>query len=119
LDHGVATLRLKDICSVFDAFTVPNSFDPAHALGFVSAVVNSLRIDWNCTNPRHFSSAASRFAADFKEGSATIAVTVTTPSTAPPFTPAAQHGFQFTANPATSVTDFAQIGQERNGALFS
>jgi len=119
LDDGEATLHLQNVCNVFDAFTVANSLSPAHALGFVSATINSLRIHWKgITKKRSFSNAASRFAGDFVENSATIAVTTTTPPTKPPFTPAAQDGFQFVANPATTTSLFAQIGHERNGSLF-
>jgi hypothetical protein len=44
---------------------------------------------------------------------------VRTPHTKPPFTPAPQDGFQFVADPASTVSNFAQIGHESNGALFS
>jgi hypothetical protein len=47
LNTGEAVLKLESVCSVFDAFTVPNSFDPLHALGFVGAVLRSLRIHWS------------------------------------------------------------------------
>jgi hypothetical protein len=43
---------------------------------------------------------------------------VTTPPTKPPFTPVAEDGFEFVANPATTITDFAQIVHEDNGVLF-
>jgi len=67
---------------------------------------------------RSFSNATSRFTGDFIENSATIAVTTTTRTTKPPFTPTAQDGFHFIADPATTVSNFAQIGHENNGALF-
>ncbi len=104
-----------------DVFTVPNSFDIAHALGFVGAIVKSLRIEWSgITNSfLSFSSAAEKFAGDFFETSATIAVTTTTPATEPPFTPSPQDGFRFVSDPTTTVTNFAQIGRERNGLFFS
>ena len=47
-----------------------------------------------------------------------ISVTVNTPSTNPPFTPAPQDGFEFVADPTTTVSHFAQIGHENNGSLF-
>jgi len=31
-EYSEAVLQLEGVCSVFDAFTVPNSFDPLHAL---------------------------------------------------------------------------------------
>ena len=44
---GTARLLVHNVCSVFDVFTVPNSFDPAHALGIFSAIINSMKIDWS------------------------------------------------------------------------
>ena len=120
LDSGEAVLHLRNICSVFDAFTVPNSFDPTHALGLVSALLRSLRIEWSGILHRiTFSNATTRFSGRYVETSATIAVTVETPATHPPFTPTPQHGFKFTSDPATTISNFAQIGHERNGALFA
>ena len=121
LDAGNAVLDLHDICEVHDVFTVPNSFDVTHALGFVGAVVKSLRIEWSgvIQSFLNFSSGAEKFAGNFFRTSATIAVTTRTPATSPPFTPSAQDGFEFVADPATTVTHFAQIGMERNGLLFS
>ena len=120
LDRGEAVLHIENLCSIFDAFSVPNSFDPAHALGFVGAFLRSLRIHWSgIARMVRFSNPTTRFTGDYVENtSATIAVTVRTPPTRPPFTPAAKNGFQFIADPATTVTNFAQIGHERNGALF-
>ena len=120
LDTGEAVLHLRDVCSVFDAFTVPNSFDPTHPLGLVSARLKSLRIEWTGVENRiSFSNETTRFSGDYVENSATIAVHVTTPATNPPFTPASQDGFEFISDPSTTVSHFAQIGRERNGALFS
>jgi hypothetical protein len=121
LDRSEAVLHIENLCSIFDAFSVPNSFDPAHALGFVGAILKSLRIHWNgITRTMSFSNAATGFRGDYVENtSATIAVTVRTPTTTPPFTPAARNGFQFIADPATTVTHFAQIGHESNGVFFS
>ncbi len=120
LDDGDAVLHIENLCTVFDAFSVPNSFDPTHALGFVGALIKSLRIQWSGTRKRvHFSNAKGGFSGDYVENvSATIDLTVSTPATKPPFTPAARHGFQFVADPATTVTEFAQIGHEQNGSLF-
>jgi hypothetical protein len=118
LNTGEAILEMQNVCSVFDAFTVPNSLNPVHPLGLVTAVVRSLRIRWNGMNRRRSFNNRSTFRGDFIEDSATIDLTVATPSTMPPFTPAAQDGFQFVADPRTTITDFAQIGHEDNGALF-
>jgi hypothetical protein len=120
LNRGEAILHIEDLCSIFDAFSVPNSFDPAHAMGFVGAVLESLRIQWSGIRRRvSFSNATTKFRGNYVENTAaTIAVTVRTPATRPPFTPVAQHGFQFIADPRTTVTNFAQIGHENNGSLF-
>jgi hypothetical protein len=120
LDRGEAVLHLEDICSVFDAFSVPNSFDPAHALGFVGAVLESLRIRWSgITRRMSFSNGVTRFRGNYIQSTAaTMEVTVRTPPTRPPFTPAARNGFQFIADPETTVTHFAQLGHENNGSLF-
>ena len=118
LNKGEALLKLKKLCSVFDAFTVPNSFDPLHALGFVGAVISSLRIRWEgITNTRSFNNG-STFRANSVETSATIDLTVETPATKPPFTPSPRDGFRFIADPSSTITHFAQIVQENNGALF-
>jgi len=119
LDEGEAVLHLENVCRVFDAFTVPNSLNPLHPLGLVSAFLKSLRIEWKGITKRKSFSNGATFKGDFVENSATIAVTVMTPETKPPFTPTSQDGFQFVADPASTVSHFAQIGHESNGALFS
>jgi hypothetical protein len=45
-------------------------------------------------------------------------VTVNTPATKPPFTPVSRDGFEFISDPSTTVTHWAQIGNENNGALY-
>ena len=118
LAKGEALLKLDRLCSVFDAFTVPNSFDPLHALGFVGAVIRSLRVRWHgITTTRSFNNG-STFRAKSVETSATIDLTVETPATTPPFTPSPKNGFRFVADPGSTMTHFAQIVQENNGALF-
>ena len=118
LNTGEAILAIENVCSVFDAFTVPSSLDPLHPLGLVSAVVRSLRIRWRGINRRKAFNNGSTFRGNFIENSATMEVTVITPSTKPPFTPAAQDGFRFVADAGTTITEFAKIGHENNGALF-
>ena len=118
MDEGEAVLQIENVCRVFDAFTVANSLDPLHPLGLVSAFIKSLRIEWKgMTNKKSFNNGKT-FRGDFVENSATIAVTVRTPETKPPFTPMTEDGFQFVADPASIVSNFAQIGHENNGALF-
>ena len=113
IDEGTAELRVHNICSVFDVFTVPNSFDPAHALGIFSAIINSMKIEWSGVTRRvlGFSDATNKFRGDFFECSATIAVSATTPKDT-------GHGFHFESDPATTRTEFAQFGIEHNGVFF-
>jgi hypothetical protein len=118
LDEGEATLHLQNLCDVFDAFTVPNSLNPTHPLGLVSGFLKSMRVHWSGIKKVQSFNNGSTFRGNFLETSATIELTVSTPSTKPPFTPGPQDGFEFVANPATSETHFAQIGHENNGALF-
>ena len=119
LDEGEATLRLHNACRVFDAFTVPNSFDTHHPLGLVSAVIESLSIHWTGVSKKLSFSNGKTFRGDFIQSvAAPINVTVSTPSSKPPFTPAPQDGFEFVSDPKTTVNNFAQIGHENNGALF-
>jgi len=68
LDAGTAHLHASNICSVFDAFTVPNSLTPSHPLGnIVSAVLNSLDIRWSGVTRSiiGFSDPANQFSGDF------------------------------------------------------
>ena len=111
--RGTARLLLRHVCSVFDVFTVPNSFDPSHALGIFNAIINSMRIRWSGVTQsfRGFSDPTNQFRGDFFECSAKIAVSVTTP-------PETGHGFHFKSDPAKTVTHFAQFGTEQNGVFF-
>ena len=121
LDEGEAVLHLKNVCRVFDAFTLPNSMNPAHPLGLVSAMIERLSIHWSGIKKRDSFNNHSTFRGDFLETDATIEVTVTTPATKPPFTPAPQDAFEFVSDASVghTVVGFAQIGHENNGALFS
>src|SRR5262249_50179414 len=107
---------------VFDAFTVPNSLNTFHPLGKVSAVINSLRIEWRGTTVRRtHTDCPDAFRGEFFENVATIEVVATTPEGAARACPqtAPRHGFRFESDPArTSVSHFAQIGRERNGVFF-
>ena len=109
-----ARLRVRDVCSVFDVFTVPNSFDPSHALGIFNAVIDSMKIEWGGVTRsfRGFSDPTNQFRGDFFECSAKIAVSVTTPRET-------GQGFHFESDPATTRTNFAQFGTERNGVFFA
>ncbi len=119
LNSGEAVLHLENVCKVFDAFTVPSSLNPLHPLGLVSGMIESLSIHWMGVGKKLSFSNGKTFRGDFIQSvAAPISVTVTTPSTKPPFTPAAQDGFEFVADPKSTVTNFAQIGRENNGSLF-
>jgi hypothetical protein len=118
LDSGEATLHLKNLCSLFDAFTVANSLNPLHPMGLVTSVMKSLRIEWSGIKRVRTFNNHSTFRGEFVETSARIELDITTPATKPPFTPGAQDGFEFEANPDSTITNFAQIGHENNGALF-
>jgi len=110
---GTAELHVHNVCSVFDVFTVPNSFDPMHTLGIFSAIIHSMKIEWSGITGSHvgFCDATNKFRGDFFECSAKIAVSVTTPKDT-------GHGFHFETDPATTTTNFAQFGTEHNGAFF-
>jgi len=119
LKEGEATLHLKNVCQVFDAFTVPSSLNPLHPLGLVSGMLESLSIHWTGISKKLSFSNGKTFRGDFIQSvAAPIAVTVSTPATKPPFTPSAQDGFEFVADTKTTVTNFAQFGHENNCALF-
>lgn len=111
-DGGTAELHVRNVC-VFDAFTVPNSFDPNHAMGIFSAIINSMKIEWSgvTRSVLEFSDATNKFRGDFFECSAKIAVSATTPKDT-------GHGFHFESDPATTHTNFAQFGTEHNGMFF-
>lgn len=112
VDGGTAELRVHNVC-VFDVFVVPNSFDPTHALGIFSAVINSMKMEWSGVTRSvvGFSDATNKFRGDFYECSAKIAVSATTPKDT-------GHGFHFESDPTTTHTNFAQFGTERNGVFF-
>jgi hypothetical protein len=113
LDAGTAELHVRNICSVFDAFTVANSLTPTHPLGnIVSAVFDSLDLRWSGVTRRiiGFGDPVNQFSGDFVETSATIEVTATT-------TKSTGHGFRF-VSAATTTVNFAQIGRETNGVFF-
>jgi hypothetical protein len=114
LDEGSALLHAENIC-VFDAFTVANSLTPSRPLGnLVKGIFNSLRMEWSGVQRRvtGFSDSVDRFRGDFVETSAQIEVTVTTPLST-------GHGFRFVSDPGeTTVSHFAQIGNEHNGVFF-
>ena len=113
LDAGTAELHVRNVCSVFDAFSVANSLTPTHPLGnIVSAVIDSLDMQWSGVTRSiiGFGDPVNQFSGDFFETSATIAVTATTKKST-------GHGFRFVSS-ATTKVNFAQIGRETNGAFF-
>jgi len=114
LSGSEALLRAHHIC-LFDNFTVPNAITPNHPSGTSRAIFDSLELRWRGFQRRvsGFSNAANKFAGDFVETAATIRVTARTIDV---------HGyttFTFVSGPAsTTISHFAQIGRERNGAFF-
>jgi hypothetical protein len=113
-DDADVVLEIRNYC-VLDSFTLANSFDISHPMGHpVAAVIKSLRMHWSGVKRRiSFTSTDpdDRFAGDFIENTATIEVDVVT-------LPSTGHGFRFVSDPAgTTVSNFAQIGRERNGKL--
>jgi hypothetical protein len=76
-----------------------------------------LRVHWSgILSTTQFTSTDpdDKFLGYFLENSATIEVTVTTPASG------SLDGFQFVSDAAsTSISHFAQIGQESNGAFFT
>ena len=105
---------MRNICSVFDAFTVKNSLTPAHPDGnIVSAVIDSLDMKWSGVTRSipGFKDPVNQFSGDFFETSATIDVTATTRKST-------GHGFRFVSS-ATTKVHFAQFGRETNGVFFS
>jgi hypothetical protein len=115
LAGGTAEFHAENICSVFDAFTVANSVSPNRTLGFVSGLIDSVRIEWSgvIKSFAGVHDAVNHFAGDFLQiGGVTIAVTATTPRNT-------GHGFRFVSDPTTTKVNYAQIGRERNGIFFT
>ncbi len=109
----MASLNLTNI-SLTDYYTVPNSLNPAHPLGHQPAVINSLDLKWSGVTCRvEFSDPAIGFAGLFLENSCAIEVTATTAPTP------GHHGFHFVSDPrSTTVSSFAQVGNDHNGSFF-
>lgn len=124
LEDREAVLHIRNLNTIFDAFTVPNSFDTSHPLGLVGASIESLRIHWHGAPPvaplpgDDTPPGGASFSGQFVETSATVGLKIRTPATKPPFTPSPMDGFEFVADPKTTTTEFAQIGRERNGSLI-
>jgi hypothetical protein len=115
LAAGTAELHAQNICAVFDAFTVANSFSPNRPLGYVSGRIESVDIKWSGIVKSFIgiNDTVNHFAGDFYQiANVTIAVTAITPVSA-------GRGFRFVSDPASTVVNYAQIGNERNGVFFS
>jgi len=119
LDAGTASLHVRNLC-VYDAFTVANSVQGVNrAVNQVKGIINSLDMSWSGIIKRDSANEpGNQMRGSFMENTATIAVTATTPFTI--VTALSNgHGFQFVSDPAsTSVSNFAQIGQEFNGVFY-
>jgi hypothetical protein len=91
-----------------DWFTVPNSLDPAHPLGFSPATV-SLHIIWSGITRRvNFSDEEIGFKGYFLENKAIVAATARTPA----------QNYMLVTDPGSTETHFAEIGREHNGSFF-
>ena len=119
LDRGTASLHVQNMC-VYDAFTVANSVQGVNRpVNQVQGIINSLRIEWSGILKRDVANEpVNQMRGAFVENTATIEVTATTPRTM--VTALSNgHGFEFVSDRAsTSVSNFAQIGQESNGVYF-
>jgi hypothetical protein len=119
LDAGTASLHVQNLC-VYDAFTVANSIMGVNrTVNQVQGIINSLRIKWSGILERDVANQpVNQMRGTFVQNKATIEVTATTPRTM--VTPLSNgHGFKFVSDAAsTSVSNFAQIGQESNGVYF-
>jgi len=107
-------LHLRNYCAL-DAFAIPNSLDASHPMGHpVAAVLNSFKMRWSGVNRMaSFTSTdpQDQFTGDFIEDTCEIEVDVTTLRST-------GHGFRFVSDPgSTTISHFAQIGRERNGAF--
>lgn len=112
-DRGSASLHARNICSVFDTFTVPNSLTSTRPLGNpISAEIESLDIEWSGVTRSvvDFSDPVNQFRGDFFECSASIQLSVHTDVST-------GHGFRFVSSQTTAV-NFAQFGREHNGSFF-
>ena len=119
LDAGTASLHIENAC-VYDAFTVANSVAGiARPVNQARGIINSLEIEWSGIIKKDAANEpVNQMRGNFVENTARIAVTATTPRTM--VTALSNgHGFRFVSDPAsTSVSNFAQIGQEQNGIYF-
>lgn len=119
LDAGTASLHVENAC-VLDAFTVANSLAGVNRpVNQVKGIINSLHMEWvGVLGTSTVNEPVNRMRGTFTENTAKIAVTATTPRTA--VTALSNgHGFRFVSDPASSsVSNFAQIGQEQNGGFY-
>jgi hypothetical protein len=119
LDAGTASLHIENAC-VYDAFTIPNSLAGlSRPVNQARGIINSLEMEWSGIIKKDVANEpVNQMRGNFVENTARIAVTATTPRTM--VTALSNgHGFRFVSDPAsTSVSNFAQIGQEQNGIFF-
>ena len=119
LDDGTASLHIENAC-VYDAFTIPNSLAGTNrAVNQARGIINKLEMQWSGIIKQDTANEeVNQMRGNFVENTCRIAVTATTPRTM--VTALSNgHGFRFVSDPAsTSVSNFAQIGQEQNGIYF-
>ncbi|HLZ24191.1 MAG TPA: hypothetical protein VKQ30_18920 [Ktedonobacterales bacterium] len=104
LDNATASMRVNNK-DVEDYFSIGNALSDGPSIP--ANVFYHIR--WSGVTDRvHVRDTTNHFVGDFIEDAATVAWS------------ASESGFAFTSDPAdTSVTAFAEIGQERNGVFFS
>ena len=119
LKAGTASLHVQNAC-VYDAFTVPNSILGVNRpVNQAKGILDRLEMEWSGIIKRDDANEPlNQMRGSFVENTARISVTATTPMTMVT-TLSNGHGFRFVSDPAsTSVSNFAQIGFERNGIFF-
>jgi hypothetical protein len=98
---------------VLDFFTVQNSIDPVNPDGVAAATLNTLHVEWSgVMKSQEYNDPASTFAGTFKVTSATIDLIVTTAAVPAHGIP----GFRFVSDDI--IANFAEVGQEQNGAFY-
>lgn len=105
---------------MYDAFTVANSIMGVNrTVNQVKGIINSLHIDWvGILATASANEPVNMMRGTFIQNTAKIVVTATTPRTAVT-AKSNGHGFRFVSDPASSsVSNFAQIGQEQNGVFY-
>ncbi len=104
LTAGLASLEVRDL-RLKDYHDIPNALVGGGAQP-VPAVV-SFRVVWDCTSPVEYNNAAQQFRGSFKTGQARMEWSARTGD------------LEYQSAPlAESSSDFAELGEERNGSFY-